>query len=58
MEEKTMWYFAWILGLGLACSFAILNAMWLELDPRYQTGLSAIAGDEGEESPAPEPPSI
>jgi len=53
-----MWYFAWILGLGLACSFAILNAMWLELDPRYQTGLSAIAGDEGEESPAPEPPSI
>jgi cytochrome bd-I ubiquinol oxidase subunit X len=29
-----MWYFAWVLGLGLACSFAILNAMWLELDPR------------------------
>lgn len=28
-----MWYFAWILGLGLAASFAILNAMWLELDP-------------------------
>lgn len=26
-----MWYFAWILGLGLACSFAILNAMWFEL---------------------------
>jgi len=27
-----MWYFTWILGLGLACAFAILNAMWLELD--------------------------
>jgi len=26
-----MWYFAWILGLGLACAFAILNAMWYEL---------------------------
>ena len=26
-----MWYFAWILGLGLACSFGILNAMWYEL---------------------------
>ena len=25
-----MWYFAWILGFGLAMSFAILNAMWLE----------------------------
>lgn len=27
-----MWYFSWILGLGLACTFAILNAMWLELE--------------------------
>lgn len=26
-----MWYFSWILGTGLACSFAILNAMWFEL---------------------------
>jgi len=26
-----MWYFAWMLGVGLACSFAILNAMWLEV---------------------------
>lgn len=26
-----MWYFSWILGTGLACAFAILNAIWLEL---------------------------
>jgi len=26
-----MWYFSWILGLGLACAFAILNALWFEL---------------------------
>jgi cytochrome bd-I ubiquinol oxidase subunit X len=26
-----MWYFSWILGLGLAVAFGILNAMWLEL---------------------------
>lgn len=26
-----MWYFSWVLGLGLACSFAILNAMWFEI---------------------------
>lgn len=26
-----MWYFSWVLGTGLACSFAVLNAMWLEL---------------------------
>ncbi|HMC60189.1 MAG TPA: cytochrome bd-I oxidase subunit CydX [Candidatus Solibacter sp.] len=31
-----MWYFSWMLGLGLACAFAILNAMWLELDADRQ----------------------
>ena len=25
-----MWYFAWILGVGLALSAAIINVMWLE----------------------------
>ena len=25
-----MWYFSWILGTGLACSLAILNALWFE----------------------------
>jgi cyd operon protein YbgT len=27
-----MWYFTWVLGLGFACTFAVLNAMWLEHD--------------------------
>jgi cyd operon protein YbgT len=31
-----MWYFSWILGLGLASTFAILNAMWFELDADRQ----------------------
>ncbi|MBU4529689.1 MAG: cytochrome bd-I oxidase subunit CydX [Hoeflea sp.] len=26
-----MWYFAWLLGLPLAAAFAVVNAMWLEL---------------------------
>ena len=25
-----MWYFTWILGVLLACSFGIISAMWLE----------------------------
>jgi cyd operon protein YbgT len=25
-----MWYFTWILGLGLALTFGIVNAMWFE----------------------------
>ena len=26
-----MWYFAWLLGLPLAAGFAVVNAMWLEM---------------------------
>jgi cyd operon protein YbgT len=26
-----MWYFAWLLGLPLAAVFAVVNAMWLEM---------------------------
>lgn len=33
-----MWYFSWILGLGLACAFAILNALWFELNADQQAG--------------------
>ncbi len=25
-----MWYFSWILGVLLACSFGIINVMWYE----------------------------
>jgi cytochrome bd-I ubiquinol oxidase subunit X len=25
-----MWYFTWILGIGLACALGIINVMWLE----------------------------
>ena len=28
MATRSRW---WMLGLGLACAFAILNAMWFEL---------------------------
>lgn len=27
-----MWYFAWILGVLLACAFGVINAMWLETE--------------------------
>ena len=37
-----MWYFSWILGLGLALAFGIINVMWLEahddLERRSQEG--------------------
>ncbi|TMH50708.1 MAG: cytochrome bd-I oxidase subunit CydX [Betaproteobacteria bacterium] len=31
-----MWYFTWILGIGLALAFGIINVMWLETS--YQVG--------------------
>jgi len=31
-----MWYFAWVLGIGLAVGFAIINAMWLEAEQPYE----------------------
>lgn len=27
-----MWYFAWILGLGLAVAFGVLNGLWHEFE--------------------------
>lgn len=36
-----MWYFTWILGVLLACSFGIINALWLE-----QSGFPDEADDD------------
>ncbi|KAB0642089.1 cytochrome bd-I oxidase subunit CydX [Burkholderia latens] len=27
-----MWYFSWLLGIGVALGFGIINAMWLEAE--------------------------
>ncbi|MBN9434270.1 MAG: cytochrome bd-I oxidase subunit CydX [Bosea sp.] len=42
-----MWYFSWILGISLACAFAILNAMWYEMRD------DALAGRNAAASPSP-----
>lgn len=31
-----MWYFSWILGIGVALSFGIVNAMWLKARQKQQ----------------------
>ncbi len=43
-----MWYFAWLLGLPLAAIFAVVNAMWLELqrDRRLAEEDEALARDD------------
>jgi cyd operon protein YbgT len=33
-----MWYFTWVLGLGLAVGFGILNGIWHEFHlPNWET---------------------
>ncbi|MTI04057.1 cytochrome bd-I oxidase subunit CydX [Roseibium denhamense] len=43
-----MWYFAWILGLFAAAMFAVVNAMWLEL--QQDNAVFAEAQSKGEAS--------
>jgi cyd operon protein YbgT len=39
-----MWYFTWILGLALAASFSILNALWLEVAPHREGAVQPPSG--------------
>jgi cyd operon protein YbgT len=39
-----MWYFSWILGVGLALTFGVLNALWYEvLDQRRSEQASEVS---------------
>jgi len=38
-----MWYFSWILGVGFAAAFSILNALWFEI---HETGAVALPKDD------------
>jgi cyd operon protein YbgT len=40
-----MWYFAWILGLPLAAGFAVMNAMWIEMQRDRKIAEEADASD-------------
>ncbi|MEM7192605.1 MAG: cytochrome bd-I oxidase subunit CydX [Pseudomonadota bacterium] len=49
-----MWYFSWLLGLPLAAAFAVVNAMWLEMQrDRRLTGEK----DDDDEDANQQPPS-
>jgi cytochrome bd-I ubiquinol oxidase subunit X len=44
-ETTTMWYFSWILGIGVALGFGIINAMWLDANGKMAGREGAPAGD-------------
>ncbi|QYD67296.1 cytochrome bd-I oxidase subunit CydX [Paraburkholderia edwinii] len=56
-----MWYFSWILGIGVALGFGIINVMWLEANGRFardstESATSASADEPPEPAPAADKP--
>ncbi len=53
VKEVAMWYFSWILGIGVALGFGIINAMWLEasgtfpLDAKARDAARSATGSPG-----------
>jgi cyd operon protein YbgT len=35
IKETAMWYFTWILGVGVALAFGVINVMWLETNGKF-----------------------
>ncbi len=31
-----MWYFSWILGIGVALAFGLINALWMETAEKFE----------------------
>jgi cytochrome bd-I ubiquinol oxidase subunit X len=53
-----MWYFSWILGIGVALGFGIINVMWLEANGRFarDSATFTAADDAIERAPAADKP--
>jgi cyd operon protein YbgT len=45
-----MWYFAWMLGVGFAILFAILNAMWGENEEAREAAFAPQGPEPGADS--------
>ena len=48
-----MWYFTWILGIGVALGFGIINVMWLEANGSFTRDPAAPAAGSAATDPAP-----
>jgi cyd operon protein YbgT len=56
IRETAMWYFTWILGIGVALGFGIINVMWLEASGKFvrdplspgAQGSPPVNGEHGE----------
>jgi len=51
-----MWYFSWVLGVGLAVTFGVLNAMWFEMTAGAVADQFSAAVSAGSVTANTEPP--
>ncbi len=49
-----MWYFAWMLGVGFAILFAILNAMWGENEEAREAAFAPQGQPSGSGTNSPD----
>ena len=42
-----MWYFSWVLGVGLAVAFGIINGMWHEFGAARDAAATAPEKEDG-----------
>ncbi|WP_321816490.1 MULTISPECIES: cytochrome bd-I oxidase subunit CydX [unclassified Paraburkholderia] len=47
-----MWYFTWILGIGVALGFGIINVMWLDANGKLLNGDAAAPPGEASDRTA------
>jgi cyd operon protein YbgT len=53
IKGTAMWYFTWILGIGVALGFGIINVMWLEASGKFARD-PQLASNPGSAPTAPE----
>lgn len=42
-----MWYFTWILGIGVALAFGLINALWFEAAEKFDNAEDIRPGQDG-----------
>jgi cyd operon protein YbgT len=45
-----MWYFTWILGIGVALAFGLINALWLEAAEKFETAEAGFSENDKPEA--------
>jgi cyd operon protein YbgT len=51
-RTQIMWYFTWILGIGVALGFGIINVMWLDANGKLLNGDTGTQPGEASDRPA------